>query len=109
MARDFAIDGKRSKAKAKEVVLKRALPGVHHPVFKGKPVNFDPREQFITEFLNERGGYGTSSIRFIGNWVQVNSYDVGASRYVFCVNVDAAVGALLLALLWKDYQSGAFS
>ncbi len=33
-------------------------------------------------------------------------YDVGASRYVFCVNVDAVIAALLLSLLWKDYKSG---
>ena len=33
----------------------RALPGVHHPVFKGKPVNHDPRERFIAEFMAERG------------------------------------------------------
>ena len=29
----------------------------------------------------------------------------GASPYVFCVNVDAVIAALLLALLWKDYKS----
>ena len=36
-------------------------------------------------------------------------YDVGASPYVFCVNVDAVIAALLLALLWKDYKSGALA
>jgi GTP1/Obg family GTP-binding protein len=36
-------------------------------------------------------------------------YDVGASRYVFCVNVDAVIAALLLSLLWKDYTSGALT
>ena len=34
-------------------------------------------------------------------------YEVGASRYVFCVNVDAVIAALLLALLCKDYKTGA--
>ena len=29
--------------------------------------------------------------------------------YVFCVNVDAVIAALLLAVLWKDYRSGALS
>ena len=33
-------------------------------------------------------------------------YEVGASRYVFCVNVDAIIAALLLAVLWKDHQAG---
>lgn len=31
------------------------------------------------------------------------------SPYVFCVNVDAVIAALMLALLWKDYQSGALT
>jgi hypothetical protein len=26
--------------------------------------------------------------------------------YVFCVNVDAMIAALLLSVLWKDYRSG---
>jgi hypothetical protein len=28
---------------------------------------------------------------------------------VFCVNVDAVIAALLLAILWKDYKSGALT
>jgi hypothetical protein len=36
-------------------------------------------------------------------------FDLGASRYVFCVNVDAVIAALLLALLWKDYKAGALT
>jgi hypothetical protein len=36
-------------------------------------------------------------------------YEVGASRYVFCVNIDAVIAALLLAVLWKDYRSGALT
>ena len=108
MARDFALDYKRSKAKAKEIGAEvRALPGVHHPIFKGKPINYDPREQFIAEFLKERGDYNVFHA-FYRELVQA-LYDVGASRYVFCVNVDAVIAALLLALLWKDYQSGKLS
>ena len=49
----------------------------------------------------------TSSIRFIGNWSKHSM--MSAQAYVFCVNVDAVIAALLLALLWKDYQSGALS
>ena len=108
MARDFALDYKRSKANAKEIGAEvRALPGVHHPIFKGKPINYDPREQFIAEFLKERGDYNVFHA-FYRELVQA-LYDVGASRYVFCVNVDAVIAALLLALLWKDYQSGKLS
>ncbi|MCG8559217.1 MAG: CoA-binding protein, partial [Hyphomicrobiales bacterium] len=84
-----------------------ALPGVHHPVFKGKPVNHDPRERFIAEVLEQQGETNVFHA-FYGELVQA-LYDVGASRYVFCVNVDAVIAALLLALLWKDYTSGALT
>ena len=85
----------------------RARPGVHHPVFKGKPVNFDPREQFIWEFMEARGDYNIFHA-FYRELVQA-LFEVGASRYVFCVNVDAVIAALLLALLWKDYKAGALT
>jgi len=81
-----------------------ALPGIHHPVFKGKPVNYDPRERFIAEFLAQRGAYNIFH-QFYCELVQA-LYEAGASRYVFCVNVDAVIAALLLATLWKDYRSG---
>ena len=83
----------------------RALPGVHHPIFKGKPVNYDPRERFIAEFMEKRGDYNVFHA-FYRELVQA-LYDTGATRYVFCVNVDAVIAALLLAILWKDYRSGA--
>ncbi|QTF94074.1 hypothetical protein [Halomonas sp. BM-2019] len=105
MANDFARAYKREKAEAKEIGTEvRALPGVHHPIFKGKPVNYDPRERFIAEFMAKRGDYNIFHA-FYRELVQA-LYDVGASRYVFCVNVDAVIAALLLAILWKDYTSG---
>ncbi|MYA88313.1 MAG: CoA-binding protein [Boseongicola sp. SB0662_bin_57] len=108
MARDFATGYQRAKADAKEVGAEvRALPGIHHPVFKGQPVNFDPRERFIAQFLAKRGDYNVFHA-FYRELVQA-LYDAGASRYVFCVNVDAVIAALLLALLWKDFRSGSLS
>jgi len=105
MAAAFARGYKREKAEARELGTEvRALPGVHHPVFKGKPVNYDPRERFIAEQMARRGDYNVFHA-FYRELVQA-LYEVGASRYVFCVNVDAVIAALLLALLWKDYKSG---
>ncbi len=105
MATDFAKQYRREKAEAKELGTEvRALPGVHHPIFKGKPVNHDPRERFIAEFMEKRGDYNVFHA-FYRELVQA-LYDNGASPYVFCVNVDAVIAALLLALLWKDYKSG---
>jgi succinyl-CoA synthetase alpha subunit len=105
MARRFAETYKEEKSHSKEVGLDgpRALPGVHHPIFKGKPVNYDPREHFIAEFMEKHGHYNVFHA-FYRELVQA-LYDAGASRYVFCVNVDAVIAALLLAILWKDYRS----
>jgi hypothetical protein len=108
MATAFAKQYKREKAEAKEIGTEvRALPGVHHPIFKGKPVNHDPRERFIAGFMEKRGDYNVFHA-FYRELVQA-LYDAGASRYVFCVNVDAVIAALILALLWKDYRTGALT
>ena len=109
MATEFAGAYKREKAESREIgsAAPRALPGVHHPVFKGKPVNYDPRERFIAEIMAERGDYNVFH-DFYRALVQA-LYEEGASPYVFCVNVDAVIAALLLALLWQDYRSGALS
>ena len=106
MATRFAEAYKDEKSQSKETGLDgpRALPGVHHPIFKGKPVNYDPRERFIAGFIEKRGDYNIFHA-FYRELVQA-LYDTGATRYVFCVNVDAVIAALLLAVLWKDYRSG---
>ena len=108
MATAYAKAYRAEKRAAKELGLElRALPGVHHPVFKGKPVNHDPRERFISDFMAQRGDYNIFHA-FYRELAQA-LYDVGATPYVFCVNVDAVIAALLLALLWQDYQAGRFS
>ena len=105
MATAFARAYKAEKRAAREAGQElRALPGVHHPVFKGKPVNHDPRERFIAEFMAGRGQYNVFHA-FYRELAQA-LYDVGATPYVFCVNIDAVIAALLLALLWTDYSAG---
>jgi succinyl-CoA synthetase alpha subunit len=109
MATLFAEAYRDEKVQSKESGASepRALPGVHHPIFKGKPVNYDPRERFIADFMVKRGDYNVFHA-FYRKLVQA-LYDTGTSRYVFCVNVDAVIAALLLAILWKDYKSGALA
>jgi succinyl-CoA synthetase alpha subunit len=106
MATKFAEAYGQEKSLLKEAGLDgpRALPGVHHPIFRGKPINYDPRERFIAAFMEERGDYNVFHA-FYRELVQA-LHESGASRYVFCVNVDAIIAALLLAILWKDYRSG---
>lgn len=106
MALKFALTYGKERRAAKEGGNgePRALPGVHHPIFKGATVNFDPRERFIACFMEERGDYNVF-LAYYRELVQA-LYDTGASRYVFCVNVDGVIAALLLGLLWSDYRSG---
>jgi len=109
IATRFAEVYRDEKVQSKEAGFDgpRALPGVHHPIFRGKPVNYDPRERFIANFMEKRGDYNIFHA-FYRELVQA-LYETGASRYVFCVNVDAVIAALLLAILWKDYRSGALT
>jgi hypothetical protein len=73
----------------------------------GVPAEHDPRERFIAEFMDKRGDYNVFHA-YYRELVQA-LYDAGATRYVFCVNVDAVIAALLLAVLWKDFRSGALT
>jgi hypothetical protein len=109
MAMKFSDAYKKEKSRIKDTGFGelRALPGVHHPIFKGKPINYDPRERFIAEYMEKHGSYNVFHA-FYGELVRA-LYETGASRYVFCVNVDAIIAALLLAVLWKDYKSGVLS
>lgn len=80
------------------------LPGVNHPVFKDKPVNFDPREVFIAQLFDIRGEANVFH-QFYRELVQ-QLHAAGLSRNVPCVNVDAVIAALLLKMLWKPLQAG---
>ena len=84
-----------------------AIPSINHPVFKNKPVNVDPREVFIAELFKERGDYNIFQ-DFYHVLVQT-LFDMGITKNVFCVNIDAVIATSLLKLLWPRYRSGAFS
>ncbi|HEY5674396.1 MAG TPA: hypothetical protein VIR78_11865 [Malonomonas sp.] len=81
------------------------IPCINHPVFKGKPVNVDPREVRISELLQQQG-IKNPFLEFYHHLVQ-ELYNVGATRNVFCVNVDAVLATLSLELFWPQLQTGA--
>jgi succinyl-CoA synthetase alpha subunit len=82
------------------------IPGVNHPVFKDKPVNFDPREVFIHKLFQKRGEYNVFH-EYYRELVQA-LFDAGVSRTVYCVNIDAVIAALLLKMLWQPYRQGSY-
>ena len=83
------------------------MPGVNHPVFKDRPVNHDPREVFIAEKPAARGDYNVFHAYYRA-LVQA-LFDAGASRTVYCVNIDAVIAAMLLKMVWRPWREGRIS
>jgi hypothetical protein len=54
-AADYA-NYRSSKRSAGSLDL-QMIPGINHPVFKDKPVNYDPREVWVRELFAQRGEY----------------------------------------------------
>jgi succinyl-CoA synthetase alpha subunit len=108
LAKAYAQSYKAYKSEKKSVgsVELQKIPGVNHPVFKDKPINTDPREVFVRELYERRGEYNVFH-DFYHAVVQA-LFDIGVSRNVYCVNVDALISALLLKLLWKPFRAGEF-
>lgn len=94
----------RSERKSGGTAATRKIPGVNHPVFKDRSVNHDPREVFVHDFFVQRGEYNVFH-EYYRALVQA-LFDAGASRNVYCVNVDAVISALLLKLTWRRYRAG---
>ncbi len=106
MATEFAQGYKREKAQRRELAGDgaRAIPGINHPVFRGKPVNTDPREAFVAGLMVERGE--RNPFHAFYKEVAQALFDQGVTSNVFCVNVDGVIAAWLLRLLWQPYRDG---
>ena len=106
MATAFADGYRREKAERREAAgeAARAIPGINHPVFRGKPVNIDPREAFVAGLMAERGE--RNPFHEFYKEVAQALFDRGVTSNVFCVNVDGVIAAWLLRLLWQPYRSG---
>ncbi|MEK7773096.1 MAG: CoA-binding protein, partial [Deltaproteobacteria bacterium] len=80
------------------------VPCVNHPVFKGKEVNYDPRERFVSALFEEKGVYNVF-LDFYHNLVR-SLFENKVSSNVYCVNVDAVIAVILLKIVWKAFNSG---
>ena len=96
------------KTTRKELGADRAtIPCINHPVFKGKDVNVDPREEFVRTVMAQRGDYNVFHDYY--RRLVVALRDAGATTNVFCVNVDALIATGLLKMLWSRYRDGSFT
>ncbi|MFV1951437.1 MAG: CoA-binding protein [Nitrospinota bacterium] len=94
----------KNREKAAGNLEYRKIPCVGHPVFKGKAVNIDPREEFVSKLLEERDSCNIF-LDFYRHLVQA-LFETGATRNVFCVNVDAVIAVILLKAVWNLYREG---
>jgi hypothetical protein len=97
----------KSKKKTAGSLDIQKIPGVNHPVFKDRPVNYDPREVYVRQLFAKRGEYNVFHEYY--HALVKALFDAGVSRTVYCVNIDAVIAALLLKMLWEPHQSGTFS
>jgi succinyl-CoA synthetase alpha subunit len=106
LATRFALAYRQEKAQRREAAAEgaRAIPGVNHPVFRGKPVNTDPREAFVARLMQERGE--SNVFHDFYQALVTALYEQGVTGNVFCVNVDGVIAAWLLKLLWQPYRAG---
>ncbi len=75
------------------------IPCLGHPVFKDKPVNYDPREKMITDYLNEKR-LDNIFLRFY-HMLAHRLKEIGIARNVWAVNLDGAIACVVLAVCWK--------
>lgn len=99
----YAVD----KASKVGIGSRSIIPGVNHPVFRGKPINFDPREQHIWSSAEKEGRYNLFHAFY--RELVGSLHRESLTPNVFCVNVDGVIAAELLALFWPMLEAGTIS
>lgn len=94
----------KKKAKAAGDLQYAKIPCTNHPVFKGKPVNVDPREEYVRDLFG-KNKLVNPFLEFYHHLV-VELHSVGATKNVFCVNIDAVIATVSLELFWKQFKGG---
>ncbi len=109
IADDFTKGYSAYKKKQKELgnLDYGKIPCVNHPVFKGKDVNIDPREDYVRSLFKEKG-INNVFLDFYHALVE-SMFKNKVSKNVYCVNIDAVIAVILLKIVWKDYQAGKVS
>jgi len=80
------------------------IPCVNHPVFKGKDVNMDPREEFVRKLFEEKK-LANVFLDFYHHLVNA-LFKAKVSKNVYCVNIDAVIAVILLKVVWKEFKAG---
>ncbi|MFQ5561364.1 MAG: CoA-binding protein, partial [Nitrospinota bacterium] len=97
----------KKKEKAAGNIEYKKVPCINHPVFKGKDVNYDPRERFVHKLFEEKGTYNIF-FDFYHNLVE-SMFENKVTKNVYCVNIDAIIAVILLKMVWSDLKEGKIS
>ena len=92
----------KKQMKAKGLPYGR-IPGINHPIFKGKKINIDPREDFIYKSFTKKG-ISNLFWDFYKEFVK-SLYKNKGSKNIYCVNIDGVIAAISFKLLWGLYAS----
>ena len=106
MALEYSNKYKNYKAEQKAIgnLEYAKVPCINHPIFKGKDVNFDPREEFVRKLFEEKG---INNVFLDYYHSIVNSmFKTKVSKNVYCVNIDAVIAVILLKMVWGEYRAG---
>jgi hypothetical protein len=102
VAKEYA--GYKDKQKAIGNLDYAKIPCVNHPIFKGKDVNVDPREVFVSGLFKEKG-LDNVFLDFYHSLVNA-LFKAKVSSNVYCVNIDAVIAVILLKMVWPEYKAG---
>ena len=103
-ATDFATAKKQAKSQG---LSYRRIPGINHPVFKGKPVNIDPREDFIYKQFEAEGIHNVFWDFYKALVKHLRKQKI--TKNVYAVNIDAVIATISLKLIWQLYKQGKVS
>ena len=98
-AKQVAAETLRHKrAAAEQDVTFQRVPCLGHPVYRNDDVNHDPREQVIARYLEKIQVYHA----FLDFYHELAAAlrEVGVTRNVLAVNVDAAIACVWLGVCW---------
>lgn len=90
---------KKMKSSSKEEGIEyKKIPCLGHPVFNNKLINFDPREQVISKYLEKNNIYNV----FLDYYHRLSKEMMrqGATSKAHAVNVDAAISCVCMGIAW---------
>ena len=88
----------RKRAAAEQDVAFQRVPCLGHPVYRSEDVNYDPREQVLSRYLEKAGVYHAFFDFY--HELAVAMRQAGVTRNVLAVNVDAAIASVWLGICW---------